>query len=75
MPGTGPAPEGAPIPAEFAHLKVPMMPPDYRSPEPEIPAGFDGGRVHWDEPFTPGVSAANVAAELFCLKTAGEICL
>ena len=45
MPGTGPAPEGAPIPAEFAHLKVPMMPPDYRSPEPEIPEGYEGGRV------------------------------
>jgi len=45
MPGTGPAPAGAPIPAEFAHLKVPMMPPDYRSPEPEIPEGFEGGRV------------------------------
>ena len=45
VPGTGPAPAGAPIPAEFAHLKVPMMPPDYKSPEPEIPAGYAGGRV------------------------------
>ena len=45
MPGSGPAPAGAPIPAEYAHLKVPMMPPDYQSPEPEIPAGYEGGRV------------------------------
>ena len=45
MPGMGPAPGGAPIPAEYAHLKVPMMPPDYVSPEPEIPAGYEGGRV------------------------------
>ena len=42
-PGTGGT--GAPIPPEFAHLKVPMMPPDYRSPEPEIPEGFAGGKV------------------------------
>ncbi len=42
----GMAPPGAsPIPAEYAHLKVPMMPPDYRSPDPEIPAGYCGGRV------------------------------
>lgn len=47
MPGTGGpgGPGGAPIPAEFAHLKVPMMPPDYVSPDPEIPAGFEGSRV------------------------------
>ena len=44
IPG-GPAPAGAPIPEEFAHLKVPMMPPDYRSPEPEIPVCYEGGRV------------------------------
>ena len=45
IPGAGPAPAGAPIPPEFAHLKVPMMPPDYRSPDPEIPAGFQGGKI------------------------------
>ena len=45
MPGMGPGPAGAPIPAEYAHLKVPMMPPDYVSPDPEIPAGYEGGRV------------------------------
>lgn len=45
QPGTGPGPSGAPIPEKFAHLHVPMMPPDYVSPEPEIPDGFSGGRV------------------------------
>ena len=45
VPGAGPTPEGAPIPEEYAHLKVPMMPPDYQSPEPEIPEGLEGGRV------------------------------
>lgn len=45
VPGMGPAPGAAPIPQEFAHLKVPMMPPDYQSPEPEIPAGFEGGKI------------------------------
>ena len=36
---------GSPVPAEYAHLRVPMMPPDYVPPEPEIPAGYQGGRV------------------------------
>lgn len=45
VPGAGPGPQGAPIPEEFANLKVPMMPPDYQSPEPEIPAGYEGGKV------------------------------
>ncbi len=45
IPGTAPGPAGAPIPPEYAHLKVPMMPPDYVSPEPEIPADFQGGKV------------------------------
>ena len=43
-PGMG-GPGSAPIPEEFAHLTVPMMPPDYQSPEPEIPVGYEGGRV------------------------------
>ncbi len=42
IPGSAPV---GPIPQEYAHLKVPMMPPDYVSPEPEIPAGYQGGRV------------------------------
>ena len=49
-PGTGGT--GAPIPPEFAHLKVPMMPPDYRSPEPEIPEGFAGGKVRFSPHIT-----------------------
>ena len=45
IPGMGPGPAAAPIPEEFAHLKVPMVGPDYQSPEPEIPAGYEGGRI------------------------------
>lgn len=45
MPGMGPGPMGAPIPDEFKHLKVPMMPPDYASPDPVIPEGYEGGKV------------------------------
>lgn len=45
QPGMGPMPGASSIPAEYAHLKVPMMPPDYCAPEPEIPAGYRGGRV------------------------------
>lgn len=45
MPGMGPGPIGAPIPEEFTHLKVPMMPPDYVSPDPVIPEGYEGGKV------------------------------
>lgn len=45
QPGMGPGPQGSPVPQEFAHLKVPMMPPDYVSPEPEIPEGYQGGKV------------------------------
>ena len=43
MPGPGPG--GAPIPEEFAHLRVPMMPPDYVPPEPEIPVGYQGVEI------------------------------
>lgn len=49
---TAPPPMGRPdgpgsayIPEEFAHLDVPMMPPDYVPPEPEIPMGFTGGKI------------------------------
>lgn len=45
MPGMGPGPMGAPIPDAFKHLKVPMMPPDYVSPDPVIPEGYEGGKV------------------------------
>ena len=45
MPVMGPPVDQAMIPEEFACLKVPVMPPDYRSPEPEIPDGFAGGRI------------------------------
>lgn len=48
MPGMGPAPGGpapTPIPEEFSHLKVPMMPPDYKAPAPEIPEGYQGGTI------------------------------
>lgn len=51
-------PGGAPIPAEFAHLKVPMMPPDYVSPEPEIPAGYEGGKIMLDG--VPGMRLTKV---------------
>lgn len=44
VPGPG-GPGGAPVPKEYAHLRVPMMPPDYVPPEPEIPAGYQGGKV------------------------------
>ena len=53
IPGMGPGPAGAPIPEEFAHLSVPMMPPDYQSPAPEIPAGYEGGRIELNG--TPGM--------------------
>ena len=53
IPGAGPGPAGAPIPEEFAHLKVPMMPPDYQSPEPVIPAGDEGGKIELNG--TPGM--------------------
>lgn len=45
VPGGAPAPGGTPIPEEYAHLHVPMMPPDYASPDPEIPEGYQGGKV------------------------------
>lgn len=45
LPGTFAPQGGTPIPEEFAHLKVPMMPPDYVAPGPEIPEGFEGGKV------------------------------
>lgn len=45
IPGGPEVPSSTPIPPEFSHLHIPMMPPDYASPEPEIPAGYQGGRV------------------------------
>ncbi len=51
-PGPG-GPGGAAVPPEFAHLRVPIMPPDYKSPEPEIPDGYRGGRIELGG--TPGM--------------------
>ena len=45
MPVMGPPTDKTMIPEEFACLKVPMMPPDFSSPEPEIPDGYAGGRI------------------------------
>jgi acetyl esterase/lipase len=44
-PPTMDVPGGAAIPPEYADLGIPMVPPDYVPPEPEIPQGYQGGKV------------------------------
>lgn len=58
VPPTMGTPAGAELPPEYAALGIPMVSPDFVPPEPEIPAGYTGGKVE-----IAGVTALHLTRE------------